>query len=161
MSAIRKIVLPLPQFDPLQQEARAEGYDFVDTTVREWSAGENQFDGPGECLCGSFDGDGLIAIGGLTRDPFLDDPSVGRLRRIYVRAAWRNRGVGKQMVQYLLHEAKTSFGAVRLRAENDLAARPYEDLGFSPLIDAEATHRLLFDKQIEADCFRNDSENGG
>lgn len=146
MSAIRRIVLPMDVFEPLQREARQEGYKFVETTVREWMAGENQFDGPGERFCGGFDGEALIAIGGLTRDPFLNDPKVGRLRRIYVRAAWRNRGVGKQMVQYLLAEARATFDAVRLRAENDRAARLYEGLGFRPLMDPEATHMLRFDR---------------
>ena len=135
----------MQEFDSLQQEAREEGYEFVDRTVREWSTGQNRFDGPGELLCGIFAGDELIAIGGLTRDTFLDDPKVGRLRRIYVRAAWRNLGLGKQMVKYLLAEARSSFHAVRLRAENERAARLYEGLGFRPLVDWEATHMLPFD----------------
>ena len=144
MSAIQKIVLPMREFEPLQSEARAEGYDFVDRTVREWATGEHRFDGPGEALYGLFEGGVLVAIGGLTRDPYAEGPEVGRLRRIYVRAAWRDRGVGTQMVKFLLAEAKKSFRAVRLRAENDRAARLYERLGFRPLVDPEATHTLLF-----------------
>ena len=145
MSTIRRITritLPMDEFEPLQREACEEGIEFVDTTVREWASGKNRFDGPGEMLCGAFEGGVLIAIGGLTVDSFLGDPEVGRLRRIYVRTAWRRCGAGAQMVEFLLAEARRSFRAVRLRAENDNAARLYERLGFRPLNDPEATHVL-------------------
>ncbi len=132
------------EFDPLQREAREEGYGFIDKTVREWASGENRFDGPGELLCGCFDEGELIATGGLTMDPFFSDAQIGRLRRIYVRRAWRNSGIGTQMVQFLLAEAQRNFRAVRLRAENDRAARLYERLGFLPFADAEATHMRWF-----------------
>ncbi len=144
VTEVRQITLPMSGFEPLQEEARAAGIEFVDRTVREWASGENRFDGPGEMLCGVFEGDVLIAIGGLTRDPFAGEPEVGRLRRIYVRRACRNRGVGAQIVEFLVGEAMKSFRAVRLRAENDGAARLYERLGFCPLVDPEATHVLWF-----------------
>ena len=144
MNGIVRITLPMAEFVPLQAEARDEGFTFVDKTVREWASGENRFDGPGEMLCGHLDDGVLIAIGGLTRDPFTGEAEVGRLRRIYVRTAWRSRGAGTQMVRFLLGEARRSFRGVRLRAENDGAARLYERLGFQPLADAEATHELWF-----------------
>ena len=142
MNTIRRITLPMGEFEALEREARAEGYEFVDRTVRNWLAGRDRFDGPGAFLCGCFDGAVLIAIGGLSRDPYLNDPLVGRLRRIYVRPAWRRHGVGMHMVEYLLAEAKRKFQVVRLRAENDHAARLYERLGFSPVTDPHATHAL-------------------
>jgi GNAT superfamily N-acetyltransferase len=145
MMEIREITLPVPGIDELRMEARDEGYDFLDRLVEDWLSGENRFDGPGEVFCGSFDCGILVAGGGLNRDPFLTDPEVGRIRRVYVRRAWRNRGVGEALVRWLLDIARTHFRRVRLRAENAGAARLYERIGFSPIDDLNATHILTFD----------------
>ena len=134
----------MSEFEALRREAREEGYGFVELTVQQWIAGADRFDGPGAFLCGYFDEAVLLAIGGLSRDPYLNDPEVGRLRRIYVRAGWRAHGVGTQMTEYLISEAKKTFRTVRLRAENDRAARLYERLGFLPVTDPHASHILRF-----------------
>ena len=142
MHSIRKIVLPLEGMADLRVEAREQGYDFIETTVEEWATGVNRFDGAGEFLCGVFDGDALIAMGGLTVDPFLRQADIGRFRRVYVISAWRNQGIGSSMVNFLVEEARGRFRGVRLRAENGEAARLYERLGFLPIADPNATHVL-------------------
>jgi GNAT superfamily N-acetyltransferase len=141
---IRPITLPIAGLDELQQEAAREGYAFLDRLAADWASGENRFDGPGEMLCGRFDGGQLVAVGGLDRDPFLEDPRVGRIRRVYVRPAWRNQGLGTALVLWLVDAARRSFAAVRLRAENPGAARLYERLGFTAIADPNATHILHF-----------------
>jgi GNAT superfamily N-acetyltransferase len=144
MLVIQKIELPVPGFEVLHAEARAEGYDFLDTLSEEWAAGTNRYDGPGEVLCGHFQDGALVAVGGLNCDPFAGQPDMGRLRRIYVRASWRNQGVGQALVSELLNRARVHFGCVRLRAENAAAARLYERMGFVPLDSPDATHILHF-----------------
>ncbi len=133
----------------MQAEARQEGYNFLDTLVKEWLSGENRFDAPGEMLCGHLIQGFLVAVGGLNRDPFLDDPRVGRIRRLYVRQAWRNQGIGGALLDTLLCVARRSFCGVRLRAENLSAARLYERKGFTPTHCASATHILVFDRAKE------------
>jgi len=144
MIAIRKIELPIPGIERLQQEAGDEGYDFIETLVEEWESATNRFDGPGEILCGYVDQGLLLAVGGLTRDPFAGRPDMGRIRRVYVRSAWRNRGIGRTLVAALVDHARTHFSCVRLRAENALAARLYESMGFVPIESPDATHILVF-----------------
>jgi GNAT superfamily N-acetyltransferase len=146
MMKIRPISLPVAGMDELQLEARNEGYDFLDRLVEDWLSGENRFDGPGELFCGCFEEDALVGVGGLNCDPFLDDPGVGRLRRVYVRQAWRNRGIGEALVRSLLTSARASFRSVRLRAENANAARLYERIGFTSIDDPHATHILVFER---------------
>jgi len=141
--SFRPIHLPVQGIDQLRAESHAEGYNFLDTLLAEWSSGANRFDQPGEILLGAFDNRRLIAVGGLNRDPFLADPTIGRIRRIYVRSAWRNRGVGRALVTALLDHACHHFAAVRLRAENPGATRLYERLGFLPIDDPHATHIRL------------------
>jgi GNAT superfamily N-acetyltransferase len=147
--AIRKISLPQPGLDLLQVEARAEGYSFIDRLIDEWESGANRFEGHGEILCGYLDDGLLVAVGALTRDPFADSPHIGRIRRVYVRANWRNRKIGGDLVTTLLREAAKNFRCVRLRAENPAAARLYERLGFLPIDSPDATHMQVF---VESRC---------
>lgn len=144
MVSIEQIQLPVSGIDQMEAEARSEGYRFLGTLVSEWVTGENRFDGPGEQLCGHLEEGILVAIGGLNRDPFLNDPAVGRIRRVYVRQRWRNRGIGSAVLDHLLSVACRHFHSVRLRAENPNAALLYERQGFVPISNATATHILQF-----------------
>ncbi len=144
---IDRIELPAPGIELLQTDARSEGYQFIERLVTEWASGENRFDAPGEILCGHIAQEGLVAVGGLNRDPFAGRPEIGRIRRIYVRPAWRNQGLASALVTTLIDHARQSFRCVRLRAENPNAARLYERLGFSAQADEpNATHILRFDE---------------
>jgi GNAT superfamily N-acetyltransferase len=145
MAQIKRIALPVRGIDDLRAEARAEGYKFIETLANDWARGVNRFDGPGEAFFGCFDEGKLVAVGGLNIDPFAGDPQVGRIRRVYVRPRWRNKGVGAALVTALVEEARKSFECVRLRAESADAARLYERLGFAPIANPDATHRLAFD----------------
>ncbi len=129
----------------MQAEARKEGYNFLENLLKEWLSGENRFDAAGEILCGHLDQGLLIAVGGLNCDPFLGDPTVGRVRRLYVRQAWRNKGIGGALLDSLLGVARQNFCKVRLRTENARAARLYERKGFAPAPSSTATHILHFD----------------
>ena len=142
LSYIQRIQIPVPGLAQLQSEARDEGYRFLDTLVHEWVSGENRFDRKGEVLCGHFDGALLVAVGGLNQDPFLTDPSVGRIRRLYVRQGWRNHGIGGALLDTLVRFAEEHFCSVRLRAESMNAARLYERRGFIPIQSPSATHIL-------------------
>ena len=144
MTAIRPFNLPIPGLDELQAEASAEGFHFIDTLVEQWASAENRFDHPGEILLGVIENHILIAVGGLNCDPFRNDPSIGRIRRVYVRRAWRSRGLGGILVTALLDHARLHFHSVRLRAVNPNAARLYERLGFVRIDDPNATHILGF-----------------
>jgi GNAT superfamily N-acetyltransferase len=142
---IQPIQLPIPGIEQMQAEARAEGYRFLETLVEEWLSGANRFDAPGETLCGHLDQGALVAVGGLNCDPFLADPSIGRIRRLYVTQAWRNQGIGSALLDALLSVARQHFRCVRLRAENPAAASLYERKGFAPVPSATATHLLCFE----------------
>jgi GNAT superfamily N-acetyltransferase len=144
MIPVQKIVLPAPGVEILQSEAQVEGYEFIDTLVEDWASGTNRFDAPGEALCGCLDQGLLVAVGGLNCDPFAGRPDMGRIRRVYVRSAWRNRGVGRALVTALVEEARNHFTCVRLRAENAGAARLYESMGFVPIDNPDASHMLVF-----------------
>jgi GNAT superfamily N-acetyltransferase len=132
--------------ESLLSEALAEGYGFIGTLVEQWASGENRFDAPGEILCGHLDQGLLVAVGALNIDPFAGSTEIGRIRKIYVRQAWRNKGVGRALVTTLVEQARIHFRCVRLRADNTHAARLYEKIGFAPIESPDATHLLIFDQ---------------
>jgi len=145
MIQIQKIALPVTGMEQLHAEAKEDGYDFIDTLVDEWANGTNRFNAPGEILCGHLEEGLLVAVGGLTVDPFISEPHTGRIRRVYVRSAWRNKGIGRALVSTLIEEARKNFRYVRLRAENAGAARLYERMGFTSIDNPDATHILSFE----------------
>jgi GNAT superfamily N-acetyltransferase len=147
---ICRIRLPISGLEELRFEARAEGYNFMERLAEEWESGTNRFDAPGETLCGHMENGLLVAVGGLNRDPFAGRAEVGRIRRVYVRAAWRGKGIGAALVTALIQDARRDFTCVRLRAENPGATRLYERLGFKPIADPSATHVLTFDSVANA-----------
>jgi GNAT superfamily N-acetyltransferase len=149
MPIIERVDLLAVDAAPLRAEARREGFDFIETLLTDWYAGANRFDGPGEILCGCIEGGELVAVGGLNRDPFLDNPRIGRIRRVYVRELWRSRGVGTALVTCLVQSARPHFACVRLRAANPRAAQLYEHLGFTPVGDPNATHILCFERESQ------------
>jgi GNAT superfamily N-acetyltransferase len=143
--SIRTIQLPLDGFEPLAHEARAEAYHFIERLQEDWDANRNRYSGEGEVLLGVFCDGQLVALGGLNRDPFTDTPGVGRLRHVYVRSAWRRRGIGEALVAELLQRARLSFRETRLHADNPVAIRLYEGMGFTPFTGDRSTHRLVSD----------------
>lgn len=120
-------------------EAVAEGFRFLTRLIAEWESGANRFDQQGECLLGVFRNGRLIAIGGLSCDPFAG-PDTGRLRRVYVALASRGQNVGKALVQHLLELACEHFRVVRLSTDTPEGAAFYLRCGFQPIQDDYATH---------------------
>lgn len=152
MITIHPIELPVPGMEQLRVEALQEGFLFIERLWKEWQNGNNRFTAPGEKLCGCMDQAALVAIGGLNQDPFDGSKRIGRIRRVYVRPAWRNKGIGEALVHTLVENARTSFTALHLRTNNPTAARLYERIGFSRSLALNATHVLDFDqtaKQFE------------
>jgi GNAT superfamily N-acetyltransferase len=142
---IHAIDLSAVTAEPLRAEALREGCNFIETLFAEWGSGANRYSAPGEILCGALDQGHLVAVGGLCRDPFLGDPAIARIRRVYVRRAWRHCGLGAALVGCLIEHARPNFTAIRLRTENPSAARLYERFGFAHTAGPGATHLLRLD----------------
>lgn len=142
---IHPIDLPVPGLEQMRIEALQEGFLFIEKLWKEWENGKNRFTAPGEKLFGCVYQAALIAIGGLNQDPFDGRSGIGRIRRVYVRPAWRNKGIGQALVYTLVENARTSFTALHLRTDNPTAARLYERIGFSRSLALNATHVLDLD----------------
>lgn len=135
--------LPADAFAPLLAESEREGWQFVRKLMGEWASGANRFDRPGEMLLGAW-ADGVLAgVCGLNIDPYAGDPSIGRVRRLYILGPYRGRGVGRMLVEAVVEAARSSFRTLRVRTECPIAGRLYLRLGFLPVVDsADCTYTL-------------------
>jgi GNAT superfamily N-acetyltransferase len=119
----------------------AEGHNLVKRLGDDWNDGSNRFDRPGEIALQARLGAKLVGVGGLNRDPYLDDPAVGRLRHLYVLPDARGKDVGRELVLTLLDEARLTFRRLRLRTSQPEACLFYLALGFEETPDEpDATH---------------------
>lgn len=129
--------------DHLVTESLREGFRFVKRLVEEYHSGVNRFDQPGEALLIAIVQGTVVGVGGLNRDPYFNDPNVGRLRHVYVEAAWRRRGVGRVLVTALVDAAQPHYRLLTLRTDTAAADRFYQTLGFkTEPYWAHTTHHL-------------------
>ncbi|MBE9156868.1 GNAT family N-acetyltransferase [Nodosilinea sp. LEGE 06152] len=116
--------------DHLVAESLREGFRFVQRLVEEYDSGVNRFDQPGEALLTAIVQGTIVGVGGLNRDPYFNDPKVGRLRHVYVEAAWRRHGVGRVLVTALIDAAQPHYQLLTLRTDTPAADEFYQTLGF-------------------------------
>lgn len=141
---IRLEHLTLDDLQPLLRESREQGYEFLDWLVKDYLDSSNQFVQPGEALFGVYSSQHMIAIGGLNRDPYLADGDTGRVRRVYVLSTWRGRGVGKELVQRIIDEARCHYRLLTLRTMDEGASQFYCAIGFQMKSEiVGATHHLV------------------
>src|SRR6266481_6272196 len=129
--------LPLG-FDMLRAEALAEGFRQVERLASDWEAGRTRFDRDGEALLAARLNGMLVGIGGLTIEPVV--PGALRMRRFYVRPAFRRIGVGRQLVTALLAGVDGGRSITVNAAPASIAF--WESLGFSPDPHDRHTHIL-------------------
>jgi GNAT superfamily N-acetyltransferase len=145
----RLTVLPPDALAALVAESEQAGWQFVRRLSEEWTAGANRFDRPGESLFAARAAGRLVGVCGLNVDPYLANPRVGRVRRLYVLAEFRRRGVGRRLLHAVIGSAQGRFGSLRLRTESAQAAAFYERLGFRRQVEVpDCTHVL----QLERDA---------
>jgi GNAT superfamily N-acetyltransferase len=141
MISLREFLPAGPAFEALRLEA-AQNYRFIETLKRRWSDGSDRYALSGEIFIAAFDGHELLGVGGLNRDPYLND-GTGRIRHVYVLENARGRGVGRLVVDHLVNHARMSFPRVRLRAADEEACKFYDALGFQRTDEQHTTHELV------------------
>lgn len=114
--------------------------------LEDWEKGTNRFSEPGEALYEARIDGRLVGVCGLNLDPYVEDATSGRLRRLYVLPEFRRRGVGRSLVLRALEDAHSTFRVVRLRTINEQSAAFFESLGFVRVQGLEnCSHKKEFD----------------
>lgn len=139
--------LPVAALDDLRAASTAEGFGMVRDLIDHWNDNTNTFNKPGEAFFVAEDGGRIVGIGGRNIDPYLNDPRVARVRRVYILPAYRRRGVARQILKKILNVSAGTFTRVTLRTESPAAGKFYESLGFSPTGEEQTTHHIFLSTQ--------------
>ena len=125
----------LPEdFPALRAEAEAEGHRNMARLAAEMASTPGMF----TVVLAAFEGGELVGIGGVTPEP--TDPSVQRMRRLFVARRARRLGVARAIANGLLAEALQHAKTVTAHAGNAGAARFWEAMGFTPVADRAWSH---------------------
>lgn len=138
---VERIVRLPDGIEDLAADALAAGHRMLEVLREDWHAGTLRFDGWGDALFAAHVGNALVGICGLTRDPYVPQDLVGRVRRLYVRRASRRAGAGRALVQAVADQA-AGCGYPRLRVRSPVSAFAfYESCGFLRAVgEPAATH---------------------
>ena len=90
----------------LRDDAKNENFNFIERLYVEWTENRNRFDKKGEMLICSFVNRQIAGLGGITVDPAIADAL--RMRRFYIRPAFRRLGLGKLLCETLIENARPS-----------------------------------------------------
>ena len=89
-------------------ESQEEGFCFLTKLIVEYKNGQNVFNKIGERLWEVYgEKNKLIGVAGLNQNPNSQYANVRRVRRFYVSAQFRRKGVGKQLLKEIIHYAGT------------------------------------------------------
>jgi GNAT superfamily N-acetyltransferase len=133
------ILKDLPaSFEALRAEARAEGFRQIERLQTDWDADAIRFDSDGEALLAVRVNGTLAGIGGLTIDPVV--PNALRMRRLYVRPAFRRGGVGRELVLSLLARRRSDQVVTANVSQGSVPF--WEALGFAHDLRDGHTHIL-------------------
>lgn len=88
-----------------------------------------------DCMFGLFDGERLIGLTGLTREPRTKRQHIAWIRSVYVTPEYRGRQFGKMLVQHAIDNARMVEGIqvlhLSVESGNTAAKNTYLSLGFT------------------------------
>jgi len=125
-------------FDALRAEARIEGYRFLDRLATDWTAGALRFDRRGETLLAASLAGTVVGVGGVTLD--LVTPGALRMRRFYIRPAFRRQGIARKLATTLLDHPSRAGRVITVNAGTADAPAFWEALGFTSDLRDGRTH---------------------
>ncbi|MEW4264127.1 GNAT family N-acetyltransferase [Priestia megaterium] len=131
MKIIRLTYLGEHDIKDLLIESQEEGFFFLTKLIVEYKHGQNVFNKTGERLWGVYgEQNELIAVAGLNQDPYSQHTNVGRVRRFYVSAQFRRKGIAKRLLKEIIHYAENYYDSLVLYTDTEEATLFYERTGF-------------------------------
>jgi GNAT superfamily N-acetyltransferase len=128
-------------FDVMCAEAAAEGVRNMARLRSEVGAPDDPFTEPGALFAARVGGE-LAGVGGVTVQAGLTGPAM-RMRRLYVRPAFRRAGVARALAGAMMQQGFQTAPLLVLNAAASAAAAPFwEAMGFERDARDGITHAL-------------------
>ncbi|MDO9223498.1 MAG: GNAT family N-acetyltransferase [Caulobacter sp.] len=142
MVIILRVIEALPHgFDVICADAAAEGVRNMALLAGEFGSDADPYLEPGALFAAVIGGD-LAGVGGVTVETGLDEPAM-RMRRLYVRPAFRRTGVARALAGAMMQQGFQTAPLLTLNAAASAAAPPFwEAMGFAPADRPGITHTL-------------------
>ena len=142
VATILRVVEALPDdFDVIRDEATAEGVRNMAMLAMEFGAADDPYVDPGGLFAAFSDGE-LAGVGGVTAQVGLAEPAM-RMRRLYVRPAFRRTGVARALAGAMMQQGFQAAPLLVLNAAASAAAPPFwEAMGFERVDWDGITHAL-------------------
>lgn len=139
---IVRVVETLPHgFDVMCEEAAAEGVRNMALLAAQWTSGEQRFDEPGALFAVVVEGE-LAGVGGVSVETALDEPAM-RLRRLYLRPAFRRAGLATRLAGAMMQQGFQTVPLLTVNAGASDAAAPFwEAMGFGRVDWPGVSHAL-------------------
>ncbi|MFC1933165.1 GNAT family N-acetyltransferase [Chloroflexota bacterium] len=122
--------------ETIRYESDKEGYNMINRLIADYHSGRNKFNKKGEKLIGFLLDNEIIAVCGLNIESTND--KLGRIRKLYVLKNYQHRGIGTELVKYLVNHAKPYFEGVVVNIGNLPVDNFYKSIGFEPIVDNES-----------------------
>jgi len=128
-------------FDVMRAEAAAEGVRNMAMLATEFGSVDDPYVEPGALFAAFADGE-LAGVGGVTVQASLAEPAM-RMRRLYVRPAFRRAGVARALAGAMMQQGFQTAPLLVLNAAASAAAPPFwEAMGFERVDWDGITHAL-------------------
>lgn len=114
--------LDLTALEILISSSEKEGFNFVSRLKNDWKNNTNRFNKTNEKLYTISINNLLIGIGGINNNPYNEDRNVGRIRHFYILPKYRQKGIGKHFIQFLLEENRMKYETLSLRTDTEIAS---------------------------------------
>lgn len=143
MVTILRLFEGLPHgFDVMSAEATAEGVRNMARLAAERGSADDPFAEPGGALFSALVDGALAGVGGVTPERSLAEPAM-RLRRLYVRPAFRRAGGATALAGAMTQQGFQTAPLLTLNARASPAAAPFwEAMGFARVECSDITHVL-------------------
>ena len=137
------VELDVHLFEPLIKASEKEGFKFLTRLKNDWISGVNRFDKKNEKLYQIEIGKKIVAIGGINDNPYNENGKVGRIMHVYVLSKYRNRGIGRKLVLYLIEVSIGKYEKITLRTDTEEASKFYESIGFERIKSKISSHQFI------------------
>ncbi|KOP67466.1 GCN5 family acetyltransferase [Bacillus sp. FJAT-18019] len=124
-------------------ESTEKGFRNIHRLIHDYNEGINRFQLYNEALFDCRIDHRVIGVCGLNQDPYSNKKGIGRIRRLYVLEEYRGQGVGRKLVEAVIHKARGHYSKLVLKTDNPWAGEFYKKLGFRELQNDERITHVL------------------